>query len=281
MRPWYLLAATIFTGVSCAPISTDAVLASEAEVTSAKVAAANSGATKSGPTADVTDPEGLGRLAHQGVIVIGEVHGSKEVPGAFLQLVESILSRSASVIVALEMPPEAIAAGCETGNSEGVDQFWTRKVQDGRSSMAMRELVCDLKERASQKKVRLVFFGSSARNPSGVARRMNAELNTADAPMAILVGNFHARNAPNSLVGMLRAGGLEVTSLTTSSPDATTWNCGPDGCSARRIIMNFCPTNTASPYRLTTAIRDNRWDGCMVLPRLTASPPSEVTPARS
>ena len=261
MRGRLFLVAMLLAGASCARIPSSTV---------------ERGFTTSPSTYEATDPEGLGSLSPRDVIVFGEVHGSNEVPVAFLNMVDRLVARSAFVVVALEMPVGAVDAGCRAEESNVLDRFWTRDVQDGRSSVAMRELVCELKQRASQNTVRLVFFGSSARNASGVANRLHAEIDAAQAPMAVLVGNYHARNTPISLIGKLRERELRVKSLTASSPNATTWSCSASGCSARPIGMNFCPSVSGAPYRLTTAIRDARWDGCVVLPRLTASPPSIV-----
>lgn len=180
-------------------------------------------AARSLASATDLDPQGLSRLAPGEVLVVGEVHGSKETPAAFLALVDTIIDRVEIVSVGLEMPSSAGAARCraETGNRM-LGSFWTRKAQDGRSSQAMREMVCQLKKRAAEGKVRLVYLDTLPRSSAEILRRVSAELSTKSHPMAILIGNFHARNAPDSFTGLMRAAGFKVTSLTTSSSDATT-----------------------------------------------------------
>lgn len=231
-------------------------------------------------SADDLDPQGLSRLKPGEVLVLGEVHGSKETPAAFLALVDSILSRARVAIVGLEMPSSATAAACgaQTPGAE-LGSFWTRKTQDGRSSQAMRDMVCQLKKRAAEGRVRLVYLDTVPRNSAEMVRRVSAELAAKSHPMAILIGNFHARNAPNSFTARLRAAGLKVTSLTASSPDATAWNCSQEGCAARPTQMNFCPDKATGPFLLTKMPSGARWDGCMVLPRLTSSPPLAPAPA--
>ena len=107
-----------------------------------------------------------------------------------------------------------------------------------------------------------------------MAGRVSAELASKSRPMMILVGNFHARNTPNSLVERIRAKGVKLTSLTASSPDAAPWNCSRDGCGARPMQMNFCPGKPTGRYLLVKAPAGSRWDGRMVFPRLTSSPPA-------
>jgi len=140
-------------------------------------------------------------------------------------------------------------------------------------------MVCQLKKRADEGKIRLVYLDTDAQNSAEVLRRVSAELSAKSHPMAILIGNFHARNAPNSFTGLIRAAGFKATSLTTSSPDATTWNCTQDGCAARPMQMSFCPEKPTGQYLLSKTPDGARWDGCMVLPRLTSSPPLPPAPA--
>lgn len=232
--------------------------------------------TSAGAVASVAESRSadFGLVAPGEVLMVGEVHGTKETPAAFVQLVDRMLTRADVVSVSLEMPPNAGAAACERDSGSGaVGAFWTRKAQDGRSSQAMREMVCQLKARAAQGKVRLLYLETVPRSQDEMVRRVSTEVASKTRPMVMLIGNFHSRKAPNSFAERLRAQGVPVTSLTTSSPDATTWNCSQDGCGARPMQMNFCPEETAGGYLLVKAPAGGRWDGCMVLPRLTSSPP--------
>jgi hypothetical protein len=222
----------------------------------------------------VTDPQGIARIAPGEVLVLGEMHGSKETPAAFLALVDRLLTRAKMVSVGLEMPSNAARAGCGTAVGAAVGRFWTRKTQDGRSSEAMRALVCQLKSRAAAGKVRLLYLDTEPRDPEETVRRVATEAGSKSHPMAVLIGNYHARNASDSFVGRVRARGITVTSLTASSPDVTTWNCTSDGCGSRPMQMKFCPDQAKGPYLLTKMPPGSRWDACMVLPRLTSSPPA-------
>lgn len=222
-----------------------------------------------------TDPFRMSHISAGEVLVLGEVHGSRETPVAFVQLVDQMLTRAKVVSVGLEMAPSAGIARCQ-GADEELGSFWTRKSQDGRSSEAMREMVCQFKKRAASGKVRLIYLDSERRDPDEMIRRVTVEADLKLRPMAILIGNFHARNTPNSLVGRLRGAALRVTSLTVSSPDATTWNCTREGCAARPMKMGFCPGKTLGPFLLTKAPTGAQWDGCMWIARLTSSPPANL-----
>lgn len=228
------------------------------------------------PPEDV-DPEGLGVVGPGEVLIVGEVHGTNELPKVFLSLVDRLLTRSKMVSVGLEMPPSAGLAACEGGLAgQALGKFWVRRVQDGRSSQAMRALVCELKKRVRQGKVRLLYLGG-ATNQFGqeLARRIKIETE-AGRPTAILIGNFHARNTPQSVTSILRSENRKVTSLTASSKDATAWNCTAQGCSAQPTRMEFCTLQPTGSYILTSAIRDRRWDGCVALGKVTSSPPVQA-----
>lgn len=218
-------------------------------------------------------------LSHR-VAVVGEMHGSVEIPGAFLDIVGRSIEKNGRVSVGLELPPDAREASCSSaGDNQRLGEFWLRDYQDGRSSRAMQALVCELQEMASAGQVRLLFLDRDSRNYAEsydryAARMIQTEIVAHDQPVIVLTGNFHARNAPDSLVGFMRGMGLDVLSLTASAPVAETWNCDPSGdCRARRMTMNFCQIEASAPYVLSHQIEDDRWDGCVVLPRLTSSPP--------
>ncbi|HZG07850.1 MAG TPA: hypothetical protein VEZ70_02610 [Allosphingosinicella sp.] len=224
--------------------------------------------------ADPFDPDGLGRLARGDILLIGEVHGTRETPAAFLALVDRATAAHGIAGVGLEMPITAGAAGCDGGDAP-LGAFWRRPVQDGRSSAAMRELVCDLKARAARGKVRLLYLGGAGIGdyPARTAARLGIEAD-AGRPILVLVGNFHARNTPGSIAAVLAGQGRKVTALTASARTAETWSCTAEGCGPRPMGMGFCQVEPTGPYLLTKAIRDSRWDGCLALPRATSSPPA-------
>jgi len=82
-------------------------------------------------------------LGPRHVILIGEPHGTAEFPALVAAAVDELVAAETSVIVGLELPmTEELERGA-TG------PFWTRNAefQDGRSSVAMAELVDSLAQR--------------------------------------------------------------------------------------------------------------------------------------
>lgn len=208
-------------------------------------------------------------------LIVGEVHGTNEVPKAFLALVDESLSHSKLVSVGLELPVTAGLVDCaDTGNSDAFGDFWKRRSQDGRSSRAMLELVCALKKLAAQGRVRLLYLGNAGKAfPEEAARRIDVEL-TGGHPVLVLIGNFHNRNLPESVTGLLRARGRKVTALTASAKAGTAWNCTAQGCLSQPVSMAFCDAAVNDGYLISSEIVDKRWDGCLVVPAVTSSAPA-------
>ncbi len=77
-----------------------------------------------------------------GVLLIGEIHGTREFPELVAHLVTQVVSAGGSVVVGLEVPFNEPLDGLDWGS------FWTRdrRFADGRSSLAMAELVTTLAE---------------------------------------------------------------------------------------------------------------------------------------
>lgn len=89
----------------------------------------------------LADLEPLLRPRH--VILIGEPHGTAEFPALIGSMVDTLVDGGVSVIVGLELPmTEELERGA-------VGPFWSRNAeyQDGRSSVAMAELVNGLARR--------------------------------------------------------------------------------------------------------------------------------------
>lgn len=89
----------------------------------------------------LADLEPLLRPRH--VILIGEPHGTVEFPALVASMVDTLVAAGVSAIVGLELPmTEELELGA-------VGPFWSRNAeyQDGRSSVAMAELVDGLAQR--------------------------------------------------------------------------------------------------------------------------------------
>ena len=223
-------------------------------------------------------------LADGETLVLGEMHGSNEIPQYFLEMVRRE-ARRGSVTVGLEISPSSGRMDCRSGNSRPLPQSWTRAAQDGRSSRAMRELLCALQ---LHHRVRIVFLDDEERGADfdrRAAARFRQVLTAGRGVGMILTGNFHARNDAGSLAAHLRRLGATVRTATVSAPVAETWICsGERGtCGAQRAAINFCSSDPADASELhwyTISDARFRWDYCVSFPRLTPSPPAVVAAAR-
>jgi predicted alpha/beta superfamily hydrolase len=155
---------------------------------------------------------GIDPLLHRGqILLLGEMHGSKESPAFVVNAACRGLRAGLPVTVALEIPTEEesrVAAFLASGgNLEDRDSllagaFWQDAFQDGRRSQAMVALLDDLRRWGKEgRKVRVRLLD---RLPKAVAperdRAMAAELEAAfktspDDLFLVLTGNLHTRTA--------------------------------------------------------------------------------------
>jgi hypothetical protein len=74
------------------------------------------------------------------IVVLGETHGSNEVPVYFLDLVRHA-ARDHFVTVGLELPATSARLRCAGRDRRRLPAGWTGARQDGRTSRAMRALI--------------------------------------------------------------------------------------------------------------------------------------------
>lgn len=226
-------------------------------------------------------PEDFPALADGDVLILGEMHGSAEIPQYFFELIRRAARREPRqpVTVGLELSPSSGQMNCNSDASRPLPQSWTRPAQDGRSSRAMRDLLCWLK---SSPRFRVVFLDDEERGDDfdrRAAVRFRDVLKARHGIGLILTGNFHARNDAGSLAAHLRRLGTTVRTVTVSAPVAETWICSNEqgSCGARRANINFCSNDPDDAVELrwhTIADPRFRWDYCLSFPRLTPSAPA-------
>lgn len=212
-------------------------------------------------------------------LILGEVHGTNEAP----QLLERFVIESMRpLIVGVEMPDELISSGCDVG-SEPPD-VWRNYMPDGRSSVAMRDLVCRLIDRALEDRITFVGLDGGHRDQRAYAERSFERLSEAiagqpDAAVIVLTGNFHSRNVPGSLADRLRAVNLEVTTATIIGLHYEAWYCdgtGRDSCGLKAGVTSYCGDTEAdaNPTWKLPPASSFPWDRCVVFDRLTSSEPA-------
>lgn len=230
--------------------------------------------------------DGFPTLADGEILVLGEMHGSNEIPRYFLEQVRRE-ARLRPVTVGLEVSPSSAALDCRRDDPRRLPSSWTRGAQDGRSSRAMRDLLCGLRAPALARRVRIAFLDDEQRGDDfdrRAAARFRRVLAESDGIGMILTGNFHSRNNPGSLAAELRRLGANVRTVTVSAPVAETWVCTgqPSTCGARRTNINFCsgdPADGRDPRWQPVADPRFAWDYCLSLPRLTPSLPAMTRPS--
>lgn len=182
-------------------------------------------------------------LAQKKVIIIGEMHGTKEVPAFVLQVIRLMKENEKNLTVGFEidrdMQPD-MDAFMETGNLGKFIQHDYFKTQDGRTSEAMGDLFVALQKIPG---IHMVCFDDhSPTTPFMRDSLMGinlAELFTCEK-MVILTGNLHASlqkgfwkpnfKSATYYFKRIRNLGDELVSLNSYMGSGTFWNCTQEGC---------------------------------------------------
>jgi hypothetical protein len=222
----------------------------------------------------------------QEIILIGEVHGTKETPLLFSNLVAvAAREKNKRIGVGLELPivlqrliDEAVK------NNTRIDSFreqllanpaW-QKINDGRSSQAMLDLVCDTLKLAESRKVSLFFFDTQIndRNET-MAQLIGQRVREQRYDVTfILTGNIHANKASRhprvtKIVPMgyrLEEQGFALYSYDVRYSEGEAWVCIPE-CGVHPLKAS---TMIADP----DAIHQEGFDGILFVGPIHASPPA-------
>jgi len=228
------------------------------------------------------------------IILIGELHGTEETPRLFSNLV-SVAAREKNerIGVGLELPiilqrliDEAVK------NNTRIDSFreqllanpaW-QKINDGRSSEAMLDLICDMLKHAESQKVSFFFFDTQIndRNET-MAQLIGQRVREQGYDVTfILTGNIHANKAPRhpgktQIVPMghwLEEQGFAVHSYDVRHSDGEAWVCIPE-CGVHPLKGSSMPADSG-------AIHQEGFDGILFVGPIHASPPAhDSKPANS
>lgn len=240
------------------------------------------------------------RLAR--VIALGETHGTVESPRFAGALVCALARMGAPVVLALEVPTTEqpaidmfVSGGSEAGFSEALrtSPFWSRKVQDGRSSQAMLSLLRQVRSlRAQGLSVFVIAIDGAAgkRKSNGTQDElMAANLTSAleshhQAHVVALLGSVHARRTAGSpydstfrsAVHLLSA--RPLLSLLMVHTGGEAWVC--QGATMQELACG--PTrrdgNQSAATTAPTVVLDPQawpgYDGHFYVGPITASPPA-------
>jgi hypothetical protein len=208
-------------------------------------------------------------------------------------LVCSLAAINDEVVLALEIPDFSTpnisdymsSDSDESFSPEASDTlFWGRTTQDGRSSVAMAELISYAKAlRNSGMHVDVFAFDRAVRSMNGRDGAMAAALRELllarpNARLVVLTGNVHARKTLGSSFNPEFA---PMTSLLTdfdpialdlAHSGGTVWVCLSSGCGETMVRPQRAPPSTQFPFYFSET--EEAFDGVYFVGEVTASRPA-------
>lgn len=206
-------------------------------------------------------------LTMRKVILVGEVHGTNEVPQLFANIVASVAKKQKKVGVFLEISQDAqsaIDAFLKTSDESILrkNSFFQRELQDGRSSKAMVQLLRGLAKLSNvtvfcmdplEEKSSIM----AQQRDTGMAAFINAHQADFDTVLA-LTGNVHSSTALGTPWDLaFRPMGYELKAMAKELPEGSilnilvrygkseAWNCRE---SHRRSCKAYRSIDRDSPY---------------------------------
>lgn len=239
--------------------------------------------------ANIDSPEFKNFTADKKVIVIGEMHGTTEVPLFVLQLVQQLKSRQKELTVGLEIPidhQKDIDSFLKTGDFGKLLKLEYFKYPDGRTSVAMGELIKGLRE---IKGLKVVCFDVESNAALEVNRDSLMGVNLAKSyksgKMVILTGNLHANLKAGYWRPTFKSATYhfnrienfedELISLNTYFGSGTIWNCMQDGCKERdaNSNSNLRQNNFSNYMTIYDGVHPSGYSGYVYFDNVTASKP--------
>jgi hypothetical protein len=251
---------------------------------------------------DATVSQIMQKTAGAQLVLVGEMHGTREVPALVAGLARGWADAGVApaLVVALEYPESESARLQAYVDSDGgaaakkrllATPFWRRDAQDGRSSHAMLALIESVRLQArGGQKVRLAAFDQSAAQvKAGGSRDKDMADNlraivAADrsARVIALTGNYHARqkggapwNAQYQFMGSYLKD-LAPYSLNVDGNGGSYWSCSSGRAVDCKVSSFMRDADTSKPKGLyvDTELAANGYDQALMLDQLTASLPA-------
>jgi hypothetical protein len=196
--------------------------------------------------------ERIAALASGDVLIVGETHGTTEIPPIFGSVVCAVAGRHAGrVIVGLELSPDALDSARVAAGEDSVDTrratldaspFW-HNARDGRTSEAMFRLVRHLVALEEAGEIVLVGFDHriTGTEPfaqlafAGIAAEAARQRDGHGDRFVLLTGNGHAQfgTDPASLGTPFADGGYRVDVVGLDHDAGTAWVCSRGSCGPR------------------------------------------------
>jgi hypothetical protein len=248
----------------------------------------------------------LSRVAAAGtLLVLGEMHGTNEVPRFVADAACQAAVSMAPVTVGLEVPLTEQARVLDYLNGPGGDEarqalldgmFWIRPYQDGRSSRAMADLLERLRDLRARGLDVLVFLFDRPdlqfeRREEALAQAIEREVrNHLERFVIVLSGNVHARAtsglpwAPKYVpMGVRLSKRLpRVLTLDLAYASGTAWICTVGSRLDCGVRPAKGPDNGIRPFIHLWPERDEHgFDGVYYVGAVSASPPAREIPRSS
>lgn len=234
-------------------------------------------------------PRGAEPLLHRGAVtLLGEVHGTVEIPAFVARLACAAAERGLHVAVGLEAPQELTenflrylqSAGDAQAQQDLIQgEFW--HFDDGRSSQALVSLLDTLRTlRQSGKQVSLFLIdgnnGSIETRDRQMATRIATQVRALPAAVVlVLLGNLHARTDSAEWAGWhikeLLPG---LRTLNASYASGSAWCCTNRGCGAHQI--SGADLGMQPFVELFPSTHANGYTGRFYVGPITPSPPAAI-----
>lgn len=234
-------------------------------------------------------------LPPRGTLMIGDLHGTREIPAAVGRVAAAAVARQ-PVVVALEIPTDMSADVAAFLASDGSAErrrallagaWWQERYQDGRRSVAMADLLETLRGlRAAGKPLDVVVIDPGGTDQetreAGMTRNaIAARRARPDAALIVFAGNSHTSKHEQPyrpgfawMAMRVAAAGIPLTSLFARWEDGTSWTC-PDTDAARcgvRFLLGR--PASSSGIHLERDGDEDPYDGWLGVGSITASPPA-------
>jgi hypothetical protein len=233
-------------------------------------------------------------LPPHGTLMLGDYHGTREIPAFVAALVGTVSARE-PVVLGLEIPQNhedslhaflASDGGPEARRLLLDEPFWRAPYQDGRRSVALAELLETARAlRAAGRKIDVVAFDDAAGGTQDAREAAMAQNVIAarrahpEAALIVYAGNLHTSKhevgfKPGFAWMAMRvaAAGIPVISLNARWDDGTAWTCSD-------AVAEHCGVSFAAGRGPERGIRlepspDGQYDGWFGVGPVTASPPA-------
>jgi hypothetical protein len=234
-------------------------------------------------------------LPPHGTLMLGDMHGTREIPAFVGRLAAAVAARE-RVVLALEIPPTEAAAVQAFVRSEGsaaarqrlvAGPWWQAAYQDGRRSVAMTGLLETVRAlRTAGKPIDVVAIDdgsedAEAREAAMARNVIAARRAQAEAALIVYAGNLHTskhevRFRPGFAWMAMRvaAAGIPLVSLNARWADGTAWICS-DAVAEHCGVAFLGGAAEASGIVLAPS-PDGQYDGWFGVGAVTASPPAGI-----